>query len=161
MLTRRYWQPFQEIEAMRRQFDQLFDDLITTGSDRPTWVPVVELHDTGDAFTLRAQLPGIEAKDLDVQVSQDAVAISGEQRQESRQEDKGVIHSEFRYGRFHRVVRLPAAVLNDQVQAEYKDGILNLTLPKVQEARNQVVKINLGNKNAPISASEPATDAAN
>jgi HSP20 family protein len=59
----RYWQPFREIETMRRQFDHLFEDLTATNSEQTAWAPAVELKDAGDAFTLRAQLPGIDAKD--------------------------------------------------------------------------------------------------
>lgn len=154
----RYWQPFQEIEAMRRQFDRLLGELAPTPAEPTAWAPAVELHDTGDAFTLRAQLPGLEAKDIDIQVSREAIALSGEYRQQSQQEDNGTIRSEFRYGKFHRVVRLPAAVQNDQVQAQYKDGILHLTLPKTVE-RDRVVKLNLSDTAAAISDSESTESA--
>lgn len=139
----RYWQPFREVEAMRRQFDHLFNELNSSGEEQSTWTPAVELKDADEHLTLRVQLPGIDAKDLDIQVSKEGVSISGEQRQESKTEKNGVIRSEFRYGKFQRVIPLPVAVQNDQVQAEYKDGVLSLTLPKVAAARNQVVKINL------------------
>ncbi|MDX2213571.1 MAG: Hsp20/alpha crystallin family protein [Oculatellaceae cyanobacterium bins.114] len=139
----RYWQPFREIEMMRRQFDSLFNELTPATKGQLTLTPAIELKDAGDAVTLRAQLPGIDAKDLDIQVSKKAISISGEQRQESKTDENGMIHSEFRYGKFQRVIPLPVAVQNDQVQAEYKDGILSLTLPKVTEARNSVVKVNL------------------
>jgi HSP20 family protein len=76
-------------------------------------------------------------------VTREAVAIAGEHRYEKKAEDKGLFRTEFRYGKFQRVIPLPVAVQNDQVQAEFKDGILTLTLPKVTEARRQVVKVNL------------------
>ncbi|MEX0269715.1 Hsp20/alpha crystallin family protein [Leptolyngbyaceae cyanobacterium UHCC 1019] len=155
----RYWQPLTEIETMRRQFDRVRNDLTTTDSAQTAWAPVIELKDVNDAFTLRVQLPGITAEDLDIQVSRNAVAIAGEHRQESEQSNNGTVRSEFRYGKFHRIVRLPAVVQNDHVQAEYKDGILNLTLPKVTEARNQVVKISLGKPDPAISSSELAAEA--
>lgn len=141
----RYWQPWREIETLRRQFDQMFDELAhTTGSEEASgWLPAIELKDTGDNLTLRAQLPGMTAEDLDVQVGREAVSIAGEHRSEEKTEEKGFFKSEFRYGKFHRVVPLPVEVQNDQVQAEFKDGILCLTLPKVKEARSQVVKVNL------------------
>jgi HSP20 family protein len=103
----------------------------------------MELADTGDNFVLKAQLPGIDPKDVDVQVTPEAISISGERRYENTEEKPGYVRSEFRYGKFHRVLPLPAHIQNDSVQAEYKDGILMLTLPKVAEARNKVVKINL------------------
>lgn len=150
----RYSHPFQEIETMRRQFDRLFSEL--NPSESTAWSPAIELKDEGDAFTLRAQLPGLAAKDIDIQVSRGVVSIAGEHQYQSEQADNGILRSEFRYGKFHRVVRLPAAVQNDQVQAEYKDGILHLTLPKTPEAKNLVVKINLGETGPAIAEDEPA-----
>jgi HSP20 family protein len=140
----RYWQPFTEIETIREQLDKVFDQLATTrDNSEVAWMPALELADAGDNFVLKAQLPGIDPKDIDVQVTPEAISISGERRYENKDEKSGYVRSEFRYGKFHRVLPLPAPIQNDSVQAEYKDGILMLTLPKVTEARNKVVKINL------------------
>ncbi|HEY9626756.1 MAG TPA: Hsp20/alpha crystallin family protein [Coleofasciculaceae cyanobacterium] len=147
----RYWQPWREMETLRQQVDRLFDDLVENTSDRPAWTPAIELEDKGDVFLLRTQLPGVEAKDVNVEVTKEAVSISGEHRREHQNQDNGRYQSEFRYGKFHRVVSLPVAVQNDRVQAEYKDGILNLTLPKVVETLNKVVRINL-------TAANPVTE---
>ena len=140
----RSWQPFTEIETIRQQLDKVFDQLAATidNSEAP-WMPALEFVDTGDNFVLKAQLPGIDPKDIDVQVTREALSISGERRYENTEEKSGYVRSEFRRGKFHRVIPLPAPIQNDSVQAEYKDGILTLTLPKVAEARNKVVKINL------------------
>jgi HSP20 family protein len=150
----RYWQPWREMETLRQQVDRLFDDLVENSGDRPAWHPAVELKDTGDTFILRAQIPGVDAKDINLEVTKEAVSISGEHRYEQQNQENGSYRSEFRYGKFHRVVSLPAAVQNDRVQADYKDGILNLTLPKVTEALNKVVKINLAELN-PADGSKP------
>jgi HSP20 family protein len=140
----RYWQPFTEIETLREQLDKVFDQRAATrDNSEAAWMPALELVDAGDNFVLKAQLPGIDPKDIDVQVTREAISISGERRYENRDDKSGYVRSEFRYGKFHRVVTLPAHIQNDSVQAEYKDGILMLTLPKVTEARNKVVKINL------------------
>ncbi|MGB3513406.1 MAG: Hsp20/alpha crystallin family protein, partial [Microcoleaceae cyanobacterium] len=74
----------------------------------------------------------------------EAVAIKGERRQQTKTEENGMTRSEFRYGSFQRVIPLPTRIQNDQVKAEYKDGILNLHLPKAEEEKNQVVKVNIG-----------------
>jgi len=140
----RYWQPFTSIETIRQELDKAFDQRAATrDNSEATWMPAVELVDAGDNFVLKAQLPGIDPKDVDVQVTREAISISGERRYENTDEKSGYVRSEFRYGKFHRVLPLPAHIQNDSVQAEYKDGILMLTLPKVTEARNKVVKINL------------------
>jgi HSP20 family protein len=144
------------MDMMRRQFDQLFADMIqpTDQQAQPTWRPAIELQNEGDNVVVRAQLPGMEAKDLNVEVTKEAVLITGERRHEQKTEDNGMFKSEFRYGQFRRVVPLPVAVQNDKVQAEYKDGVLTLTLPKVEEVRNRVVKVNL------VDQIEQSTDAA-
>ena len=78
-----------------------------------------------------------------MQVTEKAVYLSGERKSEAKSEDKGVIKSEFHYGKFQRVIPLPARIQNTNVTADYKDGILNLTLPKAEEEKNKVVKVNL------------------
>jgi HSP20 family protein len=151
----RYWQPFTEIETIRQQLDKAFDGLAAArDNSEAAWMPALELVDAGDNFVLKAQLPGIDPKDIDVQVTREAISISGERRCENTEEKSGCVRSEFRYGKFHRVLPLPAHIQNESVQADYKDGILTLTLLKVAEARNKVVKINLGE-----IAGTPATPA--
>lgn len=71
------------------------------------------------------------------------VSITGERRSETKTEEKGMTRTEFRYGRFQQVLPLPTRVQNNNVQAEYKNGILRLTLPKAEEEKNKVVKVNL------------------
>jgi HSP20 family protein len=144
------WQPFSELDTLRRQMDQLFDELMpnTRSSSnaqeaRKTWVPAIEMGENDDSIMLRAEIPGVEAKDLDIQVTREAVSISGEHRYESKSTDKGAFRSELRYGKFQRMIPLPAQVKNDQVKADFKDGILTLTLPKVEEERRRVFKVNL------------------
>ncbi|MDJ0572483.1 MAG: Hsp20/alpha crystallin family protein [Pleurocapsa sp. MO_192.B19] len=106
-------------------------------------IPAAELTETDDALHLKLEVPGIEAKDLDIQVMADRVAISGERKSETKSEENGRTRSEFRYGKFQRVIPLPARIQNANVTADYKDGILNLTLPKSEEEKNKVVKVNL------------------
>lgn len=141
------WNPWQEIDTLQRQFDRLFADTIapTVGDDWKTFgrMPAAELSETEDAVQLKLEVPGVDAKDLNVEVTEDIVSIKGERKSETRSEDKGMSRSEFYYGTFQRVIPLPARIQNTQVQAEYKDGILHLTLPKQQEELNKVVKVEL------------------
>ena len=153
-------QPFTEIETLRQQLDKVFDQRAATRDNSgATWMPALELVDAGDNFVLKAQLPGIDPKDIDVQVTPEAISISGERRYQNTDEKSGYVRSEFRYGKFHRVLPLPAHIQNDSVQADYKDGILMLTLPKVTEARNKVVKINLAQSAG--TPADPALEQAN
>jgi HSP20 family protein len=140
------WQPFQEMESLQRDMNRLFDRLAAT-DDAGNWsafIPAAELQETSDAIHLNLELPGMDLKELDVQVTADAVSISGERKEKTQTEEKGMTRTEFRYGRFQRVIPLPARIQNTDVQADYKDGILKLTLPKAEQEKNKVVKVNLG-----------------
>jgi HSP20 family protein len=149
------WQPFQEMETLRHQMDKMFDEIAGLNREMTTktWSPAVELEDTNENLILRAEVPGLEGKDLDIQVAREAVSIAGETRYENKSEERGYLRSEFRYGKFQRTIPLPTAIKNDQVQAEFKNGILILTMPKAEEAKNKVVKINLADDKTAIPSS--------
>ena len=145
------YNPWQEMSHLQRQLNRLFDDVLMpeTLSDFNTLskVPAVELTEDDDTLNLKLEVPGMEAKDLDIQVTVDRVSISGERKSETKSEENGRTRSEFRYGKFSRVIPLPTKIQNTNVTAEYKDGILNLTLPKAEEEKTKVVKVNLGEAN--------------
>lgn len=140
------WNPWQELNTLQRQIDRLFDEnllqsaLAERGVSR---VPAAELEETSDAIHLKLELPGIDTKDVDLQVTENAVYISGERKSQVKTEDKGVFKSEFSYGKFQRVISLPTRIENTKVAAEYQNGILHLTLPKAEAEKHKVVKINL------------------
>ncbi|MDM9384941.1 Hsp20/alpha crystallin family protein [Chlorogloeopsis sp. ULAP01] len=140
------YNPWQEINTLQKQINSLFEDTrvpTTLFAKDSIKVPAAELQETKDAIHLKLELPGIEAKDLDVKVTENAVYVSGERKSENKTEDKGYTRTEFHYGKFQRVIPLPAKIQNTDVKAEYKDGILNLSLPKTQAEKNKVVKVNL------------------
>lgn len=137
------WEPFREINTLQREMNRLFDALSTETTQSASFVPAAEMHETPDAVELRVELPGMDAKDLDIQVTAESVSIAGERRSEKRSEDDGYVRTEFRYGKFQRVIPLPVRVQNQSVKAEYKDGILQLHLPKAEEEKNKIVKVNL------------------
>lgn len=144
MLVRR--NPWSEMNAMQRQLERLFNEnIIPTVSVERDFikVPAVEIDETQEAIYLKLEIPGMSAKDIDLQVTENAVLIKGERKSEAKTEENGVKRSEFHYGKFQRVIPLPARIQNTNVTAEYKDGILNLTLPKTEAEKNKVVKVNL------------------
>lgn len=151
MIIRRYLDPITEINAIRRQINDAFGDLTTEAMPRADWAPAVRLVDRGHEFVLTAHLVGVTAADLDVQVSADVVSISGTRKapEAPAEAEAKVLYDDTRYGSFQRMVNLPDAVQNDQVVADFSHGVLTLTLPKVAEARNKVVKISLGGTEAP------------
>jgi len=150
------YNPWQEMNSLQHQLNRLFDDVLTPNHwgelgnlDR---FPAAELTETEDAVHLKLEVPGMEAKDLDIQVTVDHVSISGERKSKTTTEENGRTHSEFRYGKFKRVIPLLGRIQNTNVTAEYKDGILNLTLPKAEEEKNKVVKVNLNEAKDAISS---------
>ena len=143
-LVRFGWEPFREVDTLQRQMNHLYDSLTTTSEDvGSAFVPAAELQETPEALHLKLEVPGMNREDIDVQVTADSIAISGERKLERHTEEKGVTRSEFRYGKFRRVIPLPIRVQNTNVHGEYKDGILSLTLPKAEEEKNRVVKVDL------------------
>ena len=139
------WQPFQEIDSLQREMNRLFDSLAFPSEKLAmSLFPPAELEETPEAIILKLEVPGMNPEDLDVQVSLDGVAITGERKSTNHTEEKGVSRSEFRYGKFRRVIPLPNRIQNTQVQAEYKNGIFSLTLPNADAEKNKVVKIPVG-----------------
>jgi len=135
------------MDTLQRRMNRLFERIIPTdGGERGglTFIPSAELEETDDAFKLRLELPGLEAKDVNVEVTPEAVSITGERKSETTEEREGYTRSEFRYGKFQRVIPLPSLVQHEQVQAEYKDGILRLNLPKAEPEKQKAFKVNLG-----------------
>lgn len=140
------WEPFREMNALQREMNRLFDTLTPLRDDHfafGNFMPAVELNETDEAVDLRLEVPGMNAEDIDIQVSADSVAISGERKTESETKEDGVARSEFRYGSFRRVIPLSSRVDNTNVDANYENGILKLHMPKAPEELNKVVKVAL------------------
>ena len=143
------WEPFREVESLQKEMNRLLDRIVPTdvGNGEKmglSFIPAAEMTETPEAVQLKLEIPGMEAKDLNLEVTADSLTINGERKSEIKTEEEGFTRTEFRYGKFHRVIPLPVQVDNTNVAAEYKDGILNLTLPKAEEEKNKVVKVNLG-----------------
>ncbi len=144
LLTRR--DPFRNLESLHREMSQLFDTLTpwpVKSDDELDFMPAAELKETPEAVELKLELPGLEAKDLEIEVTENSVSISGERKSETKTQENGMTRSEFRYGRFQRMLPLPARVVNDQTTANYKDGILKLVLPKSDSERQKTFKVEL------------------
>lgn len=106
--------------------------------------PGAEIYETDDALYFNLKIPGMETKDLDIQVSEEAVFIVGERKSRTKKEAKGNTRSEFYYDKYQCIIPLNTKIQNADIIAEYKNLILNLTLPKSDSQQNKVVKINLG-----------------
>jgi HSP20 family protein len=140
------WEPFREIDSLQKEMNRLFEALtpasIGNGEKMGlSFIPPAEITETPDAVQLKLEIPGMTADDLNVEVTADSLTVNGERKSGSKTEENGVTRTEFRYGKFHRQIPLPVRVNNGDVKAEYKDGILNITLPKAEEEKNKVVKV--------------------
>lgn len=139
--TMRTWDPFQSV---REEAESLWSNL--TGERGNGWfapmvVPPIDLSETANAVTVRTDLPGIKPDEIDIQLSNNVLTISG-QRQEEKEEKGQTFHRvERRSGSFSRSVTLPTAVAEDKVDAQYKDGVLTVTMPKTEEAKSRKIKV--------------------
>ncbi|XTZ19262.1 MAG: Hsp20/alpha crystallin family protein [cyanobacterium endosymbiont of Rhopalodia fuxianensis] len=138
----------RELDTLQHQMNRLFDEVFFTNFGRnpkgSSFFPLAELSETNEAIILKLEVPGMKAENLDVQVTKEAAYIKGERKQEVVSEDKGVNQSEFRYGRFERVIAFPSLVDNTNIASEYKEGILKLTIPKAEDEKNKLVKVEIG-----------------
>lgn len=148
-----HWRPFGQIErlgpfgdfdVLRKEMDRLFDQFGLDWQDDSNgfgFVPSAEMDETETEIHLKLEVPGMEADDLDINVTDEAVAIKGERKSETKTEEEGRFRSEFHYGKFERLIPMPTRIVKDQVVAEYKAGVLWLTLPKSQEETPESVKV--------------------
>lgn len=142
--------PFGEME---RLFDRLLARRGWLRSWRPDWpagmeldwpevrVPRVDILDREDDLQLRIEVPGMDKKDIDISVGEDSVTVKGEVEREDKEEAGDYVRCEIARGAFSRTIALPAAVDGSRAKAVFKDGLLTLTLPKVERARRHVVRI--------------------
>lgn len=145
--------PFERVDSLRNQIDRVFADL---ENNNYSWQPSVELIDRDDNLILRMPLAGISLQDLDIEVTRESVTITGERRHWEGESSR-YLYSELSYGKFGRQINLPVPIVNTEVKAYYDAGMLTLTLPKVEEAKQRVVKINLANS-SPDTASLPESE---
>ena len=147
-----HFNSWSDIDTIQNQLNRILDDVSMPiswkNSDENASVPATELYETDDAILLHIEVPGIQAENLDIEVTEDTVSIKGVRPSPSKDDGQKPIYSEFRYGTFSRDIALPSRVANTDVTAEYKSGILQLTLPKADAEKNRVVKVNIVNSDA-------------
>jgi len=105
------------------------------------WWPTVDMSETKDSFILKAELPGLDAKDVEVSISGEVLTIKGEKRKEEEEKDEHHYRAERYYGSFQRSFQLPTSVQADKIKAAFDKGILNVTLPKVEEAKKKKIEV--------------------
>ncbi len=129
------WPTFGRLANLQDELDRLFE------SPLRAWAPVLDVHEDKDSFVIRTELPGLRREDIEVSLHDGAVIISGERKVEDVKEGVEVHRQERYYGKFQRALTLPAPVAGDKVKAQYKDGVLTVTLPKVEEAKPKQITV--------------------
>jgi HSP20 family protein len=129
---------------LREEIDRLFEAPLARASEFPGWTPAFDVYEEKDNFVVKAELPGMKKEDINVSLHDGDLIISGERKPEPKSEGTEVYRSERFFGKFQRLVTLPATVAANSVKAEYKDGILTVTLPKSEEAKPRQIEVNVG-----------------
>ncbi len=138
------WRPFRELGNLRREMDRLWEDFFG-GKDmfpaETAWMPAVDISEDKEAITVKAEIPGMDPKDIDISLSGDMLVIKGEKKQERDKKDENYHRIETRYGAFSRALRLPVPVNADKIEATYEKGILKVVLPKKEEVKPKQIEI--------------------
>jgi HSP20 family protein len=139
------WSGFNGLSTLRNEIDRLFEapltELARTSHLLSGSAPVVDIYEDKDNFVVKAELPGMKKEDIDVSLHDGSLSISGERKGEKKWEEAEVYRAERFFGRFQRTVALPAPVASGGIKAQYKDGILTVTLPKAEEAKPKQIDV--------------------
>lgn len=138
--------PFQELTTLRNRMDRLFnrfpeewEEPVLSGN----WMPLTDIQETKDALMVKAELPGIEEKDINLEIEDNTLTISGERKLETKSEEKGFERIERAYGKFFRAFTLPPNVDTAKIVANYNNGVLAVTIPKKEEAKPKKIHLDI------------------
>lgn len=137
--------PFKEFDRMRREMDRLWDSFLErkpSSTKQDEFLPSIDLSETENELVVKCEVPGMEPKDIDISLSDGMLTIKGEKKLENEEKKANYHLVERSYGAFTRSIQLPKGVHADGISASYKNGILTVTLPKSEEAKNEI-KINV------------------
>lgn len=138
--------PFRDFERIRKEMDHFWDSFFDLeprrrSGDAGDWFPSLDLSETKSEIVVKAEIPGMDPKDIDISLSDGVLSIRGERKQEKEEKEEDYHLIERSYGSFARSVALPKEIKHDKISASYKDGVLRIVLPKSEEAKKKEVKI--------------------
>ena len=137
--------PWTGMWSLRREMDRFFDRFVEPRWEEADtmgdWWPRMDVAETKDAFVVKAEIPGVDQKDISVSLQEQTLTVKGEKRQEKEEKDEQYHRVERAYGAFTRSFRLPATVDGAGVKAEFKDGLLTITLPKTPAAKATTIPV--------------------
>jgi HSP20 family protein len=143
------WDPFREMSSLQERMNRLFSEF----RGRPAWgeeemaqgawVPPVDIYETPESLVLKAELPGIGREDINIEVKDSTLTLKGEKKFEKDVSEENYRRVERAYGSFQRAFTLPSTIQQDKVKAKFKDGILEITLPKMEEGKPKQIKVDV------------------
>lgn len=147
--TMERWEPYRNGADIQTEVNRLFDNFFGRPSSASAqggraWAPAVDMYETKDDLMLTVELPGVRDKDVTVSITGDLLVIKGERRFEQEMKEQSFLHVERTYGTFERLIQLPMPVQSDKVKATYRDGVLQIQLPKVEAVKPKAIKIDIG-----------------
>ena len=142
--------PFQNLSTLQEQVNRLFEGSLPRRSDQSAltpWAPAVDIYETENELVLKADLPDVNEKDLDIRIESNTLTIKGERKFEEKVKEDNYLRVERTYGSFSRSFSLPSTVDSGSIKADYKNGVLTVELPKRAESKPRQVKINVTSNN--------------
>jgi HSP20 family protein len=141
------WPGFGRLTDLRDEIDRLFESPLAALSRQSNllsgWTPALDVYEDKDNLFVKVELPGMKREEIEVSLHDGSLSISGERKSEQKYEEAEVYRAERFFGRFQRTVTLATPVAADKVKAQYKDGILTITLPKTEEAKPKHIDVNV------------------
>lgn len=144
-----WWDHFRDLETIQNEMNKMFNSSLAGWGDRDTgllegvWSPAIDVYDSKDNVMVKADIPGMKKEEIEVSVHGDTLIIKGEKKQEKEVKEKDYVRTERFYGSFNRAITLPGAVDASKVNASYKNGVLELVLPKKEESKPKQLKIDI------------------
>lgn len=137
------WQPLSDLVNARSDFDRFLDRFLGVHPDfqETSWMPAVDIAEVDGHLEIKAEIPGMKKEDIKVTVKNGYLMISGEKKQEKEEKDQSYHRVERYYGQFCRSIALPSDVEADKVKAEYKDGVLNIEIPKPDSMKSKNIDV--------------------
>ncbi len=137
--------PFQDLLGIQNEVNRLFDFSLGRWSASPSsWAPAMDILQNKDNIVVKAEIPGMDEKDVEITLEGSTLQIKGEKKYEKEEKEEDRYHSERFYGKFQRIVELPSAVDTTAVKATYRQGILEIVLPKKEELKPKQIKVEVG-----------------
>lgn len=134
------WDPFREMtQQTQSQINKLVDQV--WGGRQESWLPAIDVFDTKDAVVLKAELAGMDPDDIQIEVEDNVLTVKGERRFEEAVDEERYYRVERRFGSFQRSLALPQGVRGEDISASYEDGILTISVPKVEEEKPKRIEV--------------------